>query len=118
MCGGGPKGPSEEDKKAAEQRHQENLALQKEQMEEQKRQFELSRADHQARYQEQKATAKAAPPPPPEKTAGVAAPALDSKRWARGGGKRQFTNKPDKPGKAPTPTRSSAHSAKSLYIPT
>ena len=118
MCGGGPKGPSEEDKKAAEQRHQENLALQKEQMEEQKRQFELSRADNQARYNEQKAQSKAAPPPPPEKTAGVAAPALATKRRARGGGKRQFTNKPDKPGKAPTPTRSSAHSAKSLYIPT
>ena len=116
MCGGGPKGPSEEDKKKSEQRHQENLALQKEQMEEQKRQFELSRADNQARYAEQKAQSQAAPPPPPEKTAGVAAPALDSKRWARGGGKRQYTNPPVKQTK--TPTKSSAHAAKSLYIPT
>ena len=114
MCGGGPKGPSEEDKKKADERHEENLALQKEQMEEQKRQFELSRADNQARYAEQKAQSQAAPPPPPEKTAGVAAPALDSKRWAKGGGKKQFTNTPDK---APAPTKSSAHAAKSLYIP-
>ncbi len=97
MCGGGG-GSNEDSKKAAEERHQENLALQKEQMEEQKRQFELTRADNQARYREQKAQAKAAPPPPPEKTAGVAAPALDSKRWAKGGGKRQYTNPPTKQG--------------------
>ena len=96
MCGGGGGGSNEEAKKDAEKRHQENLALQKEQMEEQKRQFELSRADNQARYREQKAQAQAAPPPPPEKTAGVAAPALDSKRWAKGGGKRQYTNPPTK----------------------
>ena len=82
-------------------------------MEEQKRQFELSRQDNQARYRDQKATAEAAPPPPPEETAGVAAPALDSKRFAKGGGKKQFTNTP-----TPTPTRSSSHDAKSLYIPT
>ena len=115
MCGGGGGGSNDQAMEDAEKRHQENLALQKEQMEEQKRQFELSRADNQARYQEQKATAQAAPPPPPEKTAGVAAPALDSKRWAKGGGKRQYTNPLDK---APTPTKSSAHAAKSLYIPT
>ena len=96
MCGGGGGGMSDEAKEAAEKRHQENLALQKEQMEEQKRQFELTRADNQARYREQKAESKAAPPPPPEKTAGVAAPALDSKRWAKGGGKRQYTNPPTK----------------------
>ena len=84
-------------------------------MEEQKRQFELTRADNQARYNEQRRQAKAAPPPPPEKTAGVASPALDSKRWAKGGGKKQFTNTTDK---APAPTKSSAHDAKSLYIPT
>ena len=72
MCGGGPSGPSEEDKKEADERHQENLALQREQMAEQKRQFELSRQDNQARYREQKAASKAAPPPAPEKTAGVA----------------------------------------------
>jgi len=50
MCGGGG-GSNEEAKKDAEKRHQENLALQKEQMEEQKRQFELSRADNQASRQ-------------------------------------------------------------------
>ena len=115
MCGGGGGGSNEEAKKDAEKRHQENLALQKEQMEEQKRQFELSRADNQARYAEQKAQSQAAPPPPPEKTAGVAAPALDSKRWAKGGGKKQLTN-PVK--QATTATKSSAHAAKSLYIPT
>ena len=93
MCGGGG-GSNDKAMEDAEKRHQENLALQKEQMEEQKRQFELSRADNQARYDEQRRQAKAAPPPPPEKTAGVAAPALDSKRWAKGGGKRQYTNPP------------------------
>ena len=115
MCGGGG-GSNEKAKKDAEKRHQENLALQKEQMEEQKRQFELTRADNQARYAEQKAQSQAAPPPPPEKTAGVAAPALDSKRWAKGGGKRQYIIPPVKQTK--TPTKSSAHAAKSLYIPT
>ena len=116
MCGGGGGGSNDQAKKDAEERHQENLALQREQMEEQKRQFELTRADNQARYREQKPQSKAAPPPPPEKTAGVAAPALDSKRWAKGGGKRQYTNPPVKQTK--TPTKSSAHAAKSLYIPT
>ena len=116
MCGGGGRSNNDEAMEAAEKRHQENLALQKEQMEEQKRQFELSRADNEARYREQKAQAQAAPPPPPEKTAGVAAPALDSKRWAKGGGKRQYTNPPVK--QATTATKSSAHAAKSLYIPT
>ena len=116
MCGGGGGGGSNDQAmEDAEKRHQENLALQKEQMEEQKRQFELTRADNQARYREQKAQSQAAPPPPPEKTAGVAAPALDSKRWFKGSGKRQFINPPVKQEKAPT--KSSAHAAKSLYIP-
>ena len=114
MRGGGGGGSNDKAMEDAEKRHQENLALQKEQMEEQKKQFEITRADNLARYNEQKAQSQAAPPPPPEKTAGVAAPALDSKRWAKGGGKRQYTNPPDK---APTPTKSSAHAAKSLYIP-
>ena len=116
MCGGGGGGSNDKAMEDAEKRHQENLALQKEQMEGQKRQFELTRADNQARYNEQKAQSKAAPPPPPEKTAGVAAPALDSKRWAKGGGKKQYTNPPVK--QATTATKSSAHAAKSLYIPT
>ena len=116
MCGGGGGGSSNDQAmEDAEKRHQENLALQKEQMEEQKRQFELSRADNQARYDEQKAQAQADPPPPPEETAGVAAPALDSKRWAKGGGKKQFTNTPVKQAAV---TKSSSHDAKSLYIPT
>ena len=110
MCGGGPSGPSDEDKKKADQRHEENLALQKEQMEEQKRQFELSRRDNQTRYAEQKAQAQADPPPPPEKTAQVAAPALDRKR--SGDGRKQFRNPVAKP-----VTKSSSHAAKSLYVP-
>ena len=113
MCGSRGGGSNEDSKKAAEERHQENLALQKEQMAEQKRQFELSRADNQARYDEQRRQAEAAPPPPPEETAGVAAPALDSKRWAKGGGKKQLTN----PVKQTKATKSSSHAAKSLYIP-
>ena len=96
MCGGGGGGNQAEAQEKADERHQENLAIQREQMPEQKRQFELTRADNQARYAEQKAQSKAAPPPPPEETAGVAAPALDSKRWAKGGGKRQYTNPPTK----------------------
>ncbi len=95
MCGGGPKGPSEEDKKKSEERHQENLALQKEQMAEQKRQFEITRADNQRRYKEQKKTAEAAPPPKPEKTAAVAAPAIDSLQIKRSG-RQKYVNPPSK----------------------
>ena len=116
MCGGGGGGSNEQAREDAEKRHEEHLALQNEQMEAQKRQFELTRQDNQARYAEQKRQSKAAPPPPPEKTAGVAAPALDATRWAMGGGKKQLTNPPTK--KAKAPTKSSAHAAKSLYIPT
>ena len=46
---------------------------------------------------------------------GVAAPAIDSKRWAKCCGKKQYTNPTVK--QATTPTKSSAHAAKSLYIP-
>ena len=113
MCGGGPSGPSEEDKQKSEQRHQDNLALQKEQMEEQKRQFELSRQDNQVRYVEQKKKAEAAPPPPPEKTAAVASPTFEFKR--KGSGRKAFRT--DNKRTTNTPTQSSAHSAKSLYIP-
>tara|TARA_R100001510_G_C7641510_1_gene199105 strand:- start:87 stop:440 length:354 start_codon:yes stop_codon:yes gene_type:complete len=115
MCGGGPSGPSEEDKKEADERHQENLALQREQMAEQKRQFELSRQDNQARYREQKAASKAAPPPAPEKTAGVAAPAIESLKINKGG-RRKYINPPkastSEGAKAPRKTFNS----KNLYI--
>ena len=52
MCGSRGGGSNEEARKQAEERHQENLALQREQMAEQKRQFELSRQDNQRRYTE------------------------------------------------------------------
>ena len=113
MCGGGGGSNNDEALKAQEERHEENLALQKEQMAEQKKQFELTRADNQARYAEQKKEAKADPPPAPEKTAGVAAPTYQFKR--KGSGRKAFRtdNKPA----SNTPSQSSAHSAKSLYIP-
>jgi len=116
MCGsGGGSSNNDQAMKDAEKRHQENLALQKEQMEEQKRQFELSRKDNQTRYVEQKKKAEAAPPPAPEKTAGVAAPTYQFKR--KGSGREAFrTGNNNKPA-SNTPTQSSAHSAKSLYIP-
>jgi len=115
MCGsGGGSSSNDEATKAAEERHQENLALQKEQMEEQKRQFELSRADNQARYLAQKKTAEAAPPPAPEKTAAVAAPAL--KRTQVGTGRKAYRTS-NKPPRIDTPKREVSHSAKSLYIP-
>ena len=117
MRGGGGGGASEEDKRAAEERHQANLALQKEQMEAQKRQFELTRQENKARYEDQKKAANAAPPPPPEKTAAVAAPAIDSRR-AVGAGRKDYRSKPKAPTTASTSSqRSTAHSAKSLYIP-
>ena len=114
MCGGGGGSSNDEAMKAQEERHQENLALQKEQMEEQKKQFELTRADNLARYAEQKKQAEAAPPPAPEKTAGVAAPTYQFKR--KGSGRKAFRTD-NKRRTNNTPTQSSAHSAKSLYIP-
>lgn len=77
MCGGGGGNSNEEAKQQAEERHQENLALQREQMAEQKRQFEVTRAENKERYERQQRIADADPPPPPEETAGVAAPAID-----------------------------------------
>jgi len=77
MCGGGGGSDQAEAQEKADERHQENLALQREQMAEQKRQFDLQRAENQKRYEKQERIAEAAPPPPPEETAGVAAPALD-----------------------------------------
>lgn len=95
MCGSRGGGSNEDAKREAEERHQENLALQREQMAEQKRQFEISRADNQRRYKEQKKTAEAAPPPKPEKTAAVAAPAIDSLQIKRTG-RQKYVNPPSK----------------------
>ena len=92
MCGSRGGGSNEEAKKQAEERHQENLALQKEQMAEQKRQFELSRQDNQRRYKEQKAASQATPPPKPHKTAGVAAPAIESLKISKSGRKKHISN--------------------------
>jgi len=76
MCGGGG-GDQEQARADADERHEENLALQREQMAEQKRQFELTREENQERYNKQQRIADADPPPQPEETAGVAAPAID-----------------------------------------
>ena len=76
MCGGGG-GDQEQAREDADERHEENLALQREQMAEQKRQFQVTREDNQGRYREQKRISEAAPPPPPAEDAGVAAPAID-----------------------------------------
>ena len=92
MCGSRGGGSNEDAKREAEERHQENLALQREQMAEQKRQFEISRADNQRRYKEQKKTAEAAPPPKPEKTAAVAAPAIESLKISKSGRKKHISN--------------------------
>tara|TARA_R100000742_G_C4219196_1_gene43434 strand:+ start:230 stop:547 length:318 start_codon:yes stop_codon:yes gene_type:complete len=95
MCGGGGSDNSQA-REDAEKRHQENLALQKEQMAEQKRQFELSREENLRRYEKQEKQADAPPPPPPEKTAQVAAPALDQLRI---GDRRQYVTQAKKQSK-------------------
>tara|TARA_B100000902_G_C27261995_1_gene891335 strand:- start:157 stop:507 length:351 start_codon:yes stop_codon:yes gene_type:complete len=115
MCGGGGGSNNDQAMKDAEKRHQENMALQKEQMEEQKRQFEVSREDNQVRYIEQKKKAEAAPPPAPEKTAGVSAPTFQFTR--KGSGRDAFRTSKRNKTAGDKATQSSAHSAKSLYIP-
>ena len=71
MCGGGGRPPDRTD---------EMLAVQREQIAEQKRQYEETRADNLARQEEQKriATAPAAPPPSATATAPAAALELPS----------------------------------------
>ena len=69
MCGGGG-APSPPD-------NSKQLALQREQMDEQTRQFEIQRAEQQARYEEQKRIAEAPPPPAPNPTAEAPTPALE-----------------------------------------
>tara|TARA_R100000458_G_C8102852_1_gene128839 strand:- start:194 stop:517 length:324 start_codon:yes stop_codon:yes gene_type:complete len=90
MCGGGGRrSPSPPDNSA-------QIALQKEQMAEQKRQFEIQRAESQARFEEQKRIQNAPAPPPPSPTAEVAAPSLEitptagSPRRTKGYGRRRL----------------------------
>ena len=66
MCGGG---------RRPKDRTDEMLAVQREQIAEQKRQYEETRADNLARQEEQKkiATAPSAPPPSPTATSPAAA---------------------------------------------
>lgn len=54
MCGGGGGSSNEEARQDADERHQENMDLQRESMAEQKRQFEVTRAENRSRYEEQK----------------------------------------------------------------
>tara|TARA_B100001564_G_scaffold235404_2_gene198954 strand:+ start:1717 stop:2028 length:312 start_codon:yes stop_codon:yes gene_type:complete len=68
MCGGGGR---------PKDRTDEMLAVQREQMAEQKRQYEETRADNVARQEEQKKIAQAPSAPPPSATAGSAAAALE-----------------------------------------
>ena len=67
MCGGSRRPPDRTD---------EMLAVQREQMAEQKRQYEQTRADNQARQEEQKKIAQAPSAPPPSATASGVAAAL------------------------------------------
>lgn len=68
MCGGGGRPPD---------RSEETLRLQREQMAEQKRQYEQTRADQQARQAEQEKIASAPSAPPPSATAERPAAALE-----------------------------------------
>ena len=68
MCGGGGLPPD---------RSEETLRLQREQMAEQKRQYEQTRADQQARQAEQEKIASAPSAPPPSATAERPAAALE-----------------------------------------
>ena len=89
MCGGGGGRSSPPD-------NSKQLALQREQMAEQKRQFEVQRAESQARFEEQKAIQNAPAPPPPSPTAEVAAPSLEitptagNPRRSKGYGRRRL----------------------------
>ena len=85
MCGGGGRRSSPPD-------NSEQLALQREQMAEQKRQFELQRAESRARYEETRRMNQAEAPPAPSETADVAAPTLDIKPGSgkAGYGRRKF----------------------------
>ena len=68
MCGGGGRPPDRTD---------EMLAVQREQIAEQKKQYEQTRADNLARQEEQKKIATAPSAPPPSATAQAPAAALE-----------------------------------------
>ena len=70
MCGGGGRGGSQPD-------NSEMLVLQRQQMAEQKRQYEEQKADQERRYAEQKAIAEAPPAPAPSPVAQAAASSLE-----------------------------------------
>ena len=82
MCGGGGRPPDRTD---------EMLAVQREQIAEQKRQYEETRADNLARQEEQKkiATAPSAPPPSATATAPAAALELPSGGLGIGGAEKR-----------------------------
>tara|TARA_R100001443_G_scaffold7742_1_gene17076 strand:- start:3954 stop:4265 length:312 start_codon:yes stop_codon:yes gene_type:complete len=82
MCGGGGRPPDRTD---------EMLAVQREQIAEQKRQYEETRADNLARQEEQRkiATAPAAPPPSATATAPAAALELPSGSLGIGGAQKR-----------------------------
>ncbi len=90
MCGGGGRRSSPAPDNSAQ------IALQKEQMAEQKRQFEIQRAESQARFDEQKAIQNAPAAPPPSPTAEVAGGALEitptagNPRRSKGYGRRRL----------------------------
>lgn len=69
MCGGGGSKPKD--------RTDEMLAVQREQISEQKKQYEETRADNLARQEEQKKIATAPSAPPPNATAQAPAAALE-----------------------------------------
>ena len=93
MCGGGGRSsPAPDDRM---------LDLQREQMAEQKRQYEEQKAEQATRYAEQKAIAEAPPAPTPSPVAETAAAALDlpdpsgslastGKARKKGYGRKQF----------------------------
>ena len=80
MCGGGGRRPPD--------RTDEMLAVQREQIAEQKRQYEQTRADNLARQEEQKRIATAPAAPPPSATATAPAAALNPD-GVRSGGAQQ-----------------------------
>ncbi len=80
MCGGSRRPPDRTD---------EMLAVQREQMAEQKRQYEQTRADNQARQAEQKKIAQAPSAPAPSATASGVAAALSIPEGSLGLGTAQ-----------------------------
>lgn len=106
MCGGGRRSPAPPDNSA-------QLALQREQMAEQKRQFEVARADQQARFEEQKAIQTAPPPPAPNLSADVAGSSLEIPHYSTQANRRKgFTRRKARTDRIP------GGGGGGLYIPT